>query len=96
MGREGASCCRTARRWRDEVGPPPALSYPGVVNLGFVSAQGLAVLGLEPSGGAAAGPLRARLRARGRDGAPHPQAGDPGLLGALLNGLVGVLSEPMR
>ena len=63
-----------------------------------LGAQGLMVLGLEPadSGAAAAAPLRMRLRGAGRGGADGPEADGAGLLGALLNGLVGVLSEPLR
>ena len=48
------------------------------------------VLGFEPRD-AAAGPLRARLRRRGEQAML-----EPGLLDALLSGLVGVLSEPVR
>ena len=56
--------------------------------------QGLAALGLEPAESRAGLPLRARLRSRARD-ATAPNA-NPGLLGALLNGVVGILSEPVR
>lgn len=56
--------------------------------------QGLAALGLEPAESRAGLPLRARLRSRARD-ATAPNA-SPGLLGALLNGVVGILSEPVR
>ena len=56
--------------------------------------QGLAALGLEPAQSRAQLPLRARLRSRARDAAA-PDA-NPGLLGALLNGVVGILSEPVR
>ena len=56
--------------------------------------QGLAALGLEPAESRAGLPLRARLRSRARDAtAPND---NPGLLGALLNGVVGILSEPVR
>lgn len=55
--------------------------------------QGLAALGLEPAESRAVLPLRARLRSRARNAAPDV---NPGLLGALLNGLVGIISEPVR
>ena len=61
--------------------------------LGWIAAQGLAALGLEPAESRAVLPLRARLRSRARDAAPDA---NPGLLGALLNGVVGILSEPVR
>ncbi len=44
---------------------------------------------------AAAGPLRARLRSSMRQRGDAPML-EPGFLGALLNGVVGILSEPVR
>ncbi len=53
------------------------------------------VLGLEPSS-SAAGSLRARLRSRALRDEPDIAQLEPGFLGALLNGMVGILSEPVR
>jgi hypothetical protein len=63
--------------------------------MGWVHVQGLVVLGLEPSG-STSGSLRARLRSRTLREDADAALQEPGFLGALLNGLVGILSEPVR
>ena len=66
---------------------------PGEANVSGARMQGLAALGLDPAESRAVLPLRARLRSRAREAAPDV---NPGLLGALLNSLVGIISEPVR
>ena len=53
------------------------------------------VLGLEPSSSTAVS-LRARLRHRALRDEQDIALLDPGFLSALLNGVVGILSEPVR